>query len=79
MMEKKEQENKTMQPLSEAELEQVQGGLSLHRPALGAYDRECGNEAQGEILSCQICGEKVIAYCMTRHLNKVHGIKSTNP
>ena len=35
MMEKKEQENKTMQPLSEAELEQVQGGLSLHRPALG--------------------------------------------
>ena len=50
MMEKKEQENKTMQPLSEAELEQVQGGLSSHRPALGPYDRECGNEALGEIL-----------------------------
>ena len=79
MMEKKEQENKTMQPLSEAELEQVQGGLSSHRPALGPYDRECGNAAQGEILSCQICGEKVIACNMTGHLNKVHGIKSKNP
>ena len=79
MMEKEEQENKTMQPLSEAELEQVQGGLSSHRPALGPYDRECGNAAQGEILSCQICGEKVIAYCMAGHLNRVHGIKSKNP
>ena len=71
-------QNVPNQPLSAAELEQVQGGLSSHRPALGPYDRECGNEAQGEILSCQICGEKVIAYCMTRHLNKVHGIKSKN-
>ena len=78
-MEKKEQDNKTMQPLSEAELEQVSGGGSLARPALGAYDRECGNAAQGEIISCQICGEKIIDYCMTRHLNEVHGIKSTNP
>ena len=72
-------QNVPNQPLSEAELELVQGGLSLHRPALGPYDRECGNEALGEILSCQICGEKVIAYCMTGHLNRVHGIKSKNP
>ena len=78
-MEKKEQDSKTKQPLSEAELEQVQGGGSLARPALGAYDRACGNAALGEILSCQICGEKVIACNMTAHLNKVHGIKSKNP
>ena len=78
-MEKKEQDNKTKQPLSEAELEQVSGGGSLARPALGAYDRECGNEALGEILSCQICGEKVIAYCMAGHLIRVPGIKSKNP
>ena len=77
-MDNKELENKK-QPLSEAELEQVNGGLSSHRPALGPYDRECGNAAQGEILSCQICGAKVIAFCMTRHLNEVHGIKSKNP
>ena len=78
-MEKKEQDNKTKQPLSEAELEQVSGGGSLARPALGAYDRASGNAALGEILSCQICGEKVIAYCMAGHLNRVHGIKSKNP
>ena len=78
-MEKKEQDSKTKQPLSEAELEQVQGGLSLHRPALVPYYREGGNEAQCDILSCQIFVEKVIAYCMTGHLNRVHGIKSKNP
>ena len=79
MMEKKEQDSKTKEPLSEAELEQVSGGGSLARPALGAYDRASGNAAQGELLSCQICGEKVIAYCMAGHLNRVHGIKSKNP
>ena len=62
------------QPLSEQELDEVNGGLSVSRPALHPCHREGGNAAQGEVLSCQICGEKVMAYNMYRHLHKVHGI-----
>ena len=70
----KEQDNKAMQPLSEQELDEVNGGLPVARPALNPDHREGGNAAQGEVLSCQICGEKVMAYNMYRHLHKVHGI-----
>ena len=72
-MENKEQDMQK-QPLSEQELDEVNGGLSVSRPALNPNHREGGNAAQGEVLSCQICGEKVMAYNMYRHLNKVHGI-----
>ena len=72
-MENKEQDMQK-QPLSEQELDEVNGGLSVSRPALNPYHREGGNAAQGEVLSCQICGEKVMAYNMYRHLHKVHGI-----
>ena len=72
-MENKEQDMQK-QPLSEQELDEVNGGLSVARPALNPDHREGGNAAQGEVLSCQICGEKVMAYNMYRHLHKVHGI-----
>ena len=72
-MENKEQDMQK-QPLSEQELDEVNGGLSVSRPALNPNHREGGNAAQGEVLSCQICGEKVMAYNMYRHLHKVHGI-----
>lgn len=72
-MENKEQDMQK-QPLSEQELDEVNGGLSVSRPALNPDHREGGNAAQGEVLSCQICGEKVIACNMYRHLHNVHGI-----
>ena len=72
-MENKEQDMQK-QPLSEQELDEVNGGLPVARPALNPAHREGGNAAQGEVLSCQICGEKVMAYNMYRHLHKVHGI-----
>ena len=72
-MENKEQDMQK-QPLSEQELDEVNGGLPVARPSLNPAHREGGNAAQGEVLSCQICGEKVIAYNMYRHLHKVHGI-----
>ena len=72
-MENKEQDMQK-QPLSEQELDEVNGGLPVGRPNLNPYHREGGNAAQGEVLSCQICGEKVMAYNMYRHLHNVHGI-----
>lgn len=72
-MENKEQDMQK-QPLSEQELDEVNGGLPVSRPALNSCHREGGNAAQGEVLSCQICGEKVMAYNMYRHLHNVHGI-----
>ena len=82
MMEKKEQISKAVQPLSEAELEQVNGGLPVGRPALREGQRACGNAAdlaQGEILTCQLCEAKVMACNMGWHLKEVHGIKTNNP
>ena len=70
-MENKEQDMQK-QPLSEQELDEVNGGLPVGRPNLNPSHRECG--ALGEVLSCQICGEKVMAYNMYRHLHNVHGI-----
>lgn len=72
-MENKEQDMQK-QPLSEQELDEVNGGLSVSCPSLKPAHREGGNAAQGEVLSCQICGEKVMAYNMYRHLHNVHGI-----
>ena len=51
IMEKKEQDNKTKQPLSEAELEQVQGG----------------ENAGERIITCAKCGKKVEERFMEAH------------
>lgn len=51
-MEKKEQDNKTMRPLSEAELEQVQGGE---------------NTGSQRIITCAKCGKKIEEQLMEAH------------
>ena len=43
IMEKKEQDNKAMQPLSEAELEQVNGGLTSAPSMKRLYSRKDGD------------------------------------
>lgn len=74
-MEKKEQNNKAMQPLNEAELEEVNGGISAPRPEM----KERKSENVDNKRYCHICGAKLSAHNMEAHFYEVHGIRSTNP